>query len=93
MYRIIDKRGTGKTGRLMLLAEENNGIIVTSNPSALKVKAEAYGFSKFDVISYGQFINQCFNISNTRPVYIDEVDGLLNFMSKNVSGYSLTNED
>ena len=27
MYRIIDERGSGKTGRLFLLAKENNGII------------------------------------------------------------------
>ena len=96
MYRIIDKRGTGKTSRLMLLAEENKGIIVTSNPNALKVKADSYGFSNFDIISYAQFINQCFYIMNknvNKPIYIDEVEGLLKFMNNNVSGYSLTNED
>ena len=27
MYKIIDGRGTGKTGRLMLLAKENNEIV------------------------------------------------------------------
>ena len=32
MYKIIDKRGTGKTLRLMLLAKENNGIVVCSSP-------------------------------------------------------------
>jgi hypothetical protein len=32
MYRIIDGRGTGKTSRLMLLAKENNGVIVCANP-------------------------------------------------------------
>ena len=30
MYRIIDKRGTGKTSRLMLLAKEENAIIACS---------------------------------------------------------------
>ena len=40
MYRIIDKRGTGKTSRLMLLAKEENAIIACSNPDAMRIKAE-----------------------------------------------------
>ena len=39
MYRIIDKRSSGKTSRLMLLAKENNGIIVCRNPKAMEEKA------------------------------------------------------
>lgn len=96
MYRIVDKRGTGKTSRLMLLAEETNGIIVCGNPAALRVKAEYYGFSNFDVISYPEFINNCFynfNKDLERPIYIDEIDVFLNFINNNVAGYSLTNED
>ena len=36
MYRIIDDRGTGKTGRLMLLAKENNAVIACINPMAMR---------------------------------------------------------
>ena len=43
MYRIIDGRGTGKTSRLMLLAKENNGVIVCANPQKMREKAEVYG--------------------------------------------------
>ena len=35
MYRIIDNRGTGKTSRLLLLAKENNGIIVCKRPDIM----------------------------------------------------------
>lgn len=38
MYRIIDGRGTGKTSRLMLLAKENNGVIVCANPQKMREK-------------------------------------------------------
>ena len=52
MYRIIDKRGSGKTSRLMLLAKEHNGIFVCSNPLAMKEKALSYVFVVFDIMSY-----------------------------------------
>jgi hypothetical protein len=32
MYRIIDKRGSGKTGRLFLIAKDTGATIVCSNP-------------------------------------------------------------
>ena len=43
MNRIVDRRCTGKTSRLMLLAKENNGIIVCQNPTALREKANSLG--------------------------------------------------
>jgi len=52
MYQIIDKRGSGKTSRLMLLAKENNGILVCGNPYAMREKAHAYGLTGFDIVSY-----------------------------------------
>ena len=52
MYRIIDGRSSGKTGRLMLLAKEKNAAIACSNPSAMRQKAYAYGITGIDFISY-----------------------------------------
>ena len=40
MYQIIDKRGSGKTSRLMLLAQENNGVFVCANPYGMREKAK-----------------------------------------------------
>lgn len=56
MIKIIDTRGSGKTSRLLLLAKENNGIIVCGNPYALKEKARNYGIDGIDFISYGDFL-------------------------------------
>lgn len=89
MYQIIDKRGSGKTSRLMLLVKENNGILVCSNPDAMKVKAEAYGFKNLNIISYSDYIN---NINFYRgKIFIDETEGFLKTLSFNqIEGYSLT---
>jgi hypothetical protein len=57
MYRIVDKKCSGKTARLLLLAKENNGIVVCAYPEWLKKKAYKYGLTGIDFISYNEFIN------------------------------------
>lgn len=95
MKRIIDKKGTGKTGRLMLLAKEYGGIIICSNPRALSEKAKAYGLTDIKFYSYHDFITR--NIPHeeysSAPIYIDEIEGFLRFINTNVWGYSLSLED
>ena len=54
---IIEGRGTGKTKKLMIMAKENNGVLVCSNPLAMRSKAEAYGIVGFDIISYEDYLN------------------------------------
>ena len=56
MYRIIDGRGTGKTSRLLLLAKENNGIVVCAYPEWMREKAYKYGITGIDFVSYTDFI-------------------------------------
>ena len=72
MYQIIDKRGSGKTSRLMLLAKENNGILVCQNPYAMKNKAQAYGFTDLTIISYKDFFERNYELD--MPCFIDELD-------------------
>ena len=72
MYQVIDARGSGKTGRLMLLAKEHNGVLVCSNPYAMKEKAKAYGFFGFDIISYQDYTQH--NYQAGKYVFIDELD-------------------
>ena len=98
MYRIIDKRGTGKTARLMLLAKETGATIVCINPRAMRVKAQAYGFNDLDFCSYGEFCNNIksnnFTMVDSNKVLIDEIECLFNYMSNNkIIGYSLSLED
>lgn len=89
MYRIIDNRATGKTSRLMLLAKENNGIIVCKDPGIMKDKAYRYGITGINFISYREF----FHSHPTQPCYIDEIDLFLNSINVNVDGYTISNED
>lgn len=88
MFRILDKRGTGKTGRLMLLAKEQNATIVCSNPHAMREKAHAYGIVGLDFISYGAYI--C-NREGGKKYLIDELDEYLKI--QNIIGYTVSMED
>ena len=90
MYRIIDGRGTGKTSRLMLLAKENNGIVVCKDPNIMRDKAYRYGITGIDFISYDSFSSlYCYD----KPIYIDELDLYLKHLNKDIQGYTISNED
>lgn len=86
MYRIIDKRGTGKTSRLLLLAKENNGIIICKYPEFMREKAYKYGITGVDFVSYGDFIR---NIkSQTVTVNMFSPNGEVSKEQVEVHGYS-----
>jgi hypothetical protein len=89
MDRILGSRGTGKTKQLMYLAARNNGIFVSANPKAMRVKARDYGIemSEDQFASYHDLIEPM--ALGHRKLYIDEVDGLLQYINPNISGYNL----
>ena len=90
MYRIIDSRSSGKTGRLMLLAKETNSAIACMNPLAMREKAYAYGITGLDIISYSQL----FNGEYEGNVMIDEIEEFVKqYIDCKLTGYSLSNED
>ena len=91
MYRIIDNRATGKTSRLMLLAKEQNGIIVCKDPIAMRKKAYDYGIAGIDFIPYHLYLPNERN--DERPVFIDELELYLKSWNKNIAGYTISNED
>lgn len=88
MYQIIDKRGSGKTGRLMLLAQENNGVFVCTSPHGMREKAKNYGFSSFEIVSYKDYLEH--NYSYGKMVFIDELDLFVKSLGNNLNGYSLS---
>jgi hypothetical protein len=95
MYRIIDDKSTGKTGRLLLLAKEHGGIVVCSNPKAMKEKAYAYGITGIEYVSYGDFhyeITHTTNPYDSRPIFIDELDKYLLLIDPNLAGYTISKE-
>lgn len=91
MYQIIDKRGTGKTSRLMLLAQEAHGIFVCANPQIMKEKAEKYGFHNFEIVSYQDFLKQ--NYEFNKMVFIDELELFVKSIGNNFHGYSISLEN
>lgn len=89
MIKIIDKRATGKTSRLILLAKETGAIIVCSEPKYIKLLANRYGIKDLDIISYGEYLGNGYDYSN-RKILIDEVDSLIQRLPGNCIGYSIS---
>ena len=93
MIRIIDGQSTGKTGRLMLLAKEHNALFVCDNPDAMRVKAEAYGITGIQFVSYYDYLKSNYD-TNKENVVIDELETLLKYMlDGHLIGYTLSDND
>ncbi len=88
MYRIIDGRGTGKTGRLMLLAKENGGTIVCNNVHAMETKALRYGITGINFISYYDYLKNSKG-KDLDNYYIDELESFIRYihMASGVKGF------
>ena len=86
MIKITGSSSTGKTTRLLLLAKENNGIIVCKNIYKMRNKAYMYGLTGIDFISYNDYI--CIPKDNTRPIYIDDLSEFLKVYDNNIIGYT-----
>lgn len=97
MYRIIDDRSSGKTGRLMLLAKEQGASIVCSNPRAMEQKARAYGIIGIDFIGYADFLNHR-NGATIDNYFIDELETFIAYVQANANikgnfnGYTISKE-
>lgn len=92
MFKIIDKRGTGKTSRLMLLAKETGATIVCANPHAFEAKAKAYGIEGLTFISYSDMYDIKYDYGQTK-LLIDEIDELLKAWDDNIIGFNMSMED
>lgn len=92
MVKIIGKRNSGKTHRLMLIAQDQGAIFVCRNVNAMRQKANAYGITGITFVSYDDFIDD--NILDVyAPVVIDEIGDLLNHLCRNpILGYNLSED-
>lgn len=87
MYRIIDCRGTGKTSRLLLLAKENNGIVVCALPNLMREKAYRYGLTGIDFMSYHEFVQ---NIKEHKVnISMPELDGTTTEQELDLTGFKI----
>ena len=97
MYRIIDKKCSGKTSRLLLLAKESNGIVVCSNPDKMREKAYVYGLTGIEFVSYEEFdrdVSEGYEAGTSydKPVFIDELDNYLKHLQFNIAGYTISED-
>ena len=92
MYRVIDKRGSGKTGRLFLIAKDTGATIVCSNPAMMQDKALRYGFKDLNFMSYADFVNFYKGRGYSQKFLIDEIELLVKCLG-NVIGYSLSEDE
>ena len=94
MVRIIDKKSTGKTGRLLLLAKENEGVVVCANPQSMRDHAYHYGLTGIDYVAYEEYIGflcgHPHELCIGRKIFIDELDTFLALCSKEICGYTLS---
>ncbi len=88
MVKIIGPAGSGKTKKIMELCEKDNATFVCKNPEAMRVKAHAYGFSSFEIISYNDFL-QTSNY-NQNNAYFDDIDEFLETIGCKCLGFGGT---
>lgn len=90
MYQIIDRRSSGKTSRLLLLAKENNGVVVCYDPAAMQKKAYAYGITGIDFLTYESYIYTDCKEFEGRPIFIDDLELFLKNFDFDIKGFTLT---
>lgn len=93
---IMRGQGTGKTKELLLFAKENDAVVLTRNPYALREKAHAYGILGLDIYDYTTFDTNP-SVLNGRKVVFHKLDETLTDFCKyyncNFSGATMSKED
>lgn len=92
MIRIINKRATGKTSQLLLLAKESHGLLVCGTPAYVKELADRYGIQDVDIISYSKFLSETYEKKPGQPIFIDEIELFLKNINKYIHGYTISEE-
>lgn len=97
MYRIIDRRGTGKTSRLFLLAKEAGVPIICQCPQDMRERAYSYGITGIDFIGYQEAIIAGDKSDMAKEVFVDNIEQFSYYiLMKNhfkLKGFTVSNED
>lgn len=87
---IIGTSSSGKTRRLFETATELNAVVVCKNPTAMRVKAQNYGFYRLEFYAYDELQN----IECGKTIVIDELRDYFEYChGVTLGGFNLTNED
>lgn len=92
MIRIIDKRDTGKTKKLLEECSKEGGIFICKHPERILDKCFVYDilFSNITPCGYDEAL-KLIKRKTDKNIYIDELEEFLNFLFNNkLSGYSKT---
>lgn len=89
MYRIFGRRGTGKTKRLLEIANQTPGcVIFTHNPERLREKASIYGYHGLDIRSYGDYKD-----NYKGKTFVIDLEKFVNSITDKVlSGYTISED-
>ena len=93
MIKIVDKRCTGKTTKLLQCAHENGYILVVPNFRALACTVELarkLGYGDVEIITASMFMKNGYS-DRDKKYLIDELDWFLDTID--VAGYSNSTEE
>ena len=88
MYNIVGTRGIGKTYRLLELANGVKGVVICSNPRAMREKAATLGFTEIQgFISYRDSIDE----RTGQDTFIDDLELYAKaLVGRDLKGYTYT---
>lgn len=93
MYKILRKRGTGKTTSLITLAKENGATLVVANAGYTVHKMYQFGITGVNIISYAEFYANRQEYF-AKPYMIDDIDGFVkSIFGRKLIGYSASIDD
>lgn len=86
---IKGRRGSGKTTRLLELANKNCGIVVTMNTISARTIAKENGFDAIkDFITYSDYIANITEYMRSRDsYYLDDIERLISYIG-NIEAYT-----
>lgn len=90
MFIISGGKGTGKTKALLERVKAEDAIVVCDDVVAMRERAYNYGIVGLNIISYEEY---CRTPSEQldKPVYVHNVNKLLERINCNTKGYSVCN--
>lgn len=93
MYKILRKRGTGKTKSLITIAKENGATLVVANADYTVQKMYQLGITGVNIISYTEFYANRQEYF-AKPYMIDDIDGFVEaIFGRKLIGYSVSIDD
>ena len=93
MEKIFGGRGTGKTAKMLELANNTDTIVVTRDVQSLREKAFALGFKNVNIVSYVEYFRtsneNSYQTPYLQPAYIHDLEKYLEFIHKSpIKGFT-----